>query len=1166
MGTNAHDIWDFVRSVGEKTCIIDRHPVMYAQARCTVVCFDSVESLNAAVETTPVLKNANLYWSCLISTKCAKYEKLGYMLLDCVVGGKFSSGNSLHRAFSDTDKSRLAVIYAKCLAPVACPVSFGDLSWAKIVRKSFSLLLSSQNVLVDDGSSLEIKPSLLVTMEVNNKFAALECSLTSLMEQVGKLAKRLDAFRPMVPQPSPGYKFDGVQVFTSGLDSGHLGAGVAVIMNVFLARHMYKISEVPGQLLSIKLLFKSKLSVLILGLYGASLAVWLSQAGEINSLIAKAVNESSFIILGGDFNEDSSHKCASFRKCLDLGLANSLVRSPAVKLPTWANSRGARKTIDYVFVSSNLVNVIVYHSVLDISEHFEIDHQAVSVSLSLGGLLDMQLNSLHKQVNRDCWKFNFKGAMAANAAMFSDDFIASQQFSDLDAMWDIVYKIMILSADEVFKKKWFKNYDGVFTKNSSKFHKLKLLISKLVKASRLICRNKFIHCWMSGVLLIIIMPLWLDLFFSPALLLILFESGPVRSRVDEIMEGWTRKHRVVPNVSDVWHHQYRPLNYVFNKAFSDVMQPIEFLELFGMVSDLSINKTTGFSAYDSVGWEHLKKYLVKIKMCGKFIRFFSNIHRNQTNRVMTDFGLTDDYSIHNGLDQGEVFSPLLWCIFYDPFLYEVKHQKSVCGYRLNSHFVFRSGHAESQAGFFTFFAAGAFVDNMIWVGSSQAATQHILNVVSEFFRINDISINNDKTVAIFINSRISNPSLFISGSLISIAKKGKSHQYLGIFLSTDGFSKPNLAKAHSDIRFFSNLVLKKAVSDKQFLYLVLAVLHPIKKLDPCGPVPEWFGHSVVFLSGAPLSSLALCGVGPIDICGSDDFVSVCDHLSRVGANNLSVYTDGLMKNLGTTGCRAGAVAFFEDIDLGLGVHVQGLILSTLAELQTIALALECVPVDHSVCLFLDSQAALDACKSEINLAHWEVGSGSGFLAGDLHSDVNWLTSSGVWHLDLHMATGFTSRHTVDIRTYLMKALHYQLPIAVRKCIYDKCYSSVLCLYCGKMEVSNHVFSCMIDDAARRWILESYAVDLCFGFPAVSIFHDSKVAGINIADFVHSICVAFRNDIWLVCAKYRAYIEKNGLISVDGSISISISGLTSRFSNGVVKLLGIGDLVSVNIIA
>ncbi|KAG9295817.1 hypothetical protein G9A89_009046 [Geosiphon pyriformis] len=170
-------------------------------------------------------------------------------------------------------------------------------------------------------------------------------------------------------------KFGGMQVFTSGLESGHLGASVIIVINSSLAKHVCKILEVPGQLLSIKLFFKNKLSVSILGLYtGVSLAVQFSQASNVNSLIAKAVNESFFIIFSGDFNENSSHKCASFKRCLDLGLVNFLVGSLTVKEHIWVNSRGVIKTIDYVFVFPNLVNMIVHCDISEIGEHFDIDH------------------------------------------------------------------------------------------------------------------------------------------------------------------------------------------------------------------------------------------------------------------------------------------------------------------------------------------------------------------------------------------------------------------------------------------------------------------------------------------------------------------------------------------------------------------------------------------------------------------------------------------------------------------------------------------------------------------------------------------------------------------------------------------------------------------------
>ncbi|KAG9297128.1 hypothetical protein G9A89_019409 [Geosiphon pyriformis] len=1059
-------------------------------------------------------------------------------------------------------------------------------------------------------------------------------------------------------------KFNDVHVFSSGLNSGYMGAGVVIVMNRSLARHVYKVSEVPGCLLCIKLLFKNKLLVSILGLYAdASLTTQFSQADEINSLIVKAVNESSFVILGGDFNEDDSHKCTSFKKCHDLDLINSLGGSSFAKAPTWSNSQDVAKTIDYVFVSSNLVNVIIQCDVSVVSDHFDMDHKAVSVSLDLGGLLDN----------------NFKDSILANSTIFSDEFVASVKFSDLDAMWCVVCKVITLSANEVFKKKWFRGFDEVFTKDSSNsvdnvksfvvqnlvdsgtgsdhicsaffgarksYHASKLTESLRAKKANIrsaidkkmesfevnkshTIRSVLKHSFHKVVLNHLVVND--DLILEPDL---------VKSKVDVIIEGWTKKRHVADDISIDWHHQYQPLEYVFDKAFSGVMCLIGFNEFFRMVSELSDNKSAGLSDILNKLWKHCNKSVLNMLLgvltnthpialiktahkilskilsdrislaCSAFDVFHENnfsvlksttiqspifvigsvvedvLKKNQElwlvlqdmwkaynsvgwKHLKNNFGLMDDYHVHNSLDQREVFSPLLWQKFYDPLLCEVKHQES----------------------------------------------------------INDISINNDKTVAILINSRVSNSSLSIS------------------------------VRVHSDVRFFTNLVLKKAVPDKQFLYLVSAVLHPIvgyrtqfsfvpvglklksgflldfpsdtihhsffyslksflqcqsegkilcwqpihslvslvrirvnvsnnfladmvhilfdcklslggslassfqlhsrvlmsvvlgeslfckflsslwhygvvfinqfhdcnggKRLDSYGLVPKWFDLSVVFFETLYSSPLVLAGAGPLDICGSNDFVSICDCLSQVDADSLSVYTDGLLKILDMVGCRAGAAAFFEDINLGLGVSIYGLLLSTLTELQAIVLALECMPVAYSVHLFSDSQMALNTCRSEFDLvcpdfhnqcwikrrhirnvihsknlrikwhkvkghsgisgndctnsianavslsnwylplrvsehflladdnivsgnfrhfvhdvfhavchAHWEVGSGSGFLDGGLCSDVNWLCFSKVWHPNLHIATGFTSRLTADIRTYFIKALHCQLPMAV----------------------------------------------------------------------------------------------------------------------------------------
>ncbi|KAG9286754.1 hypothetical protein G9A89_012304 [Geosiphon pyriformis] len=88
--------------------------------------------------------------------------------------------------------------------------------------------------------------------------------------------------------------------------------------------------------------------------------------------------------------------------------------------------------------------------------------------------------------------------MLANTRMFSDEFITAVKFSELDAIWDILHKIIILLANKIFRKKWFKSFDSVFTKVSSRFHKLKLLVSKIVKASckrNVISFVSLIKCW-----------------------------------------------------------------------------------------------------------------------------------------------------------------------------------------------------------------------------------------------------------------------------------------------------------------------------------------------------------------------------------------------------------------------------------------------------------------------------------------------------------------------------------------------------------------------------------------------------------------------------------------------------------------------------------------------
>ncbi|KAG9291781.1 hypothetical protein G9A89_012066 [Geosiphon pyriformis] len=1191
----------------------------------------SYEARKTAIHSMLVFKGINLIWTGLLSPKCIVCGNFGHVSSGCS-NNKKTFGLDFKKRFlcSNLDKRHLALIYAKKQAPVFRFVSFGDMTWAFVIsgspkNLSFTLFVETN---MDIGPVSSSMPEIAI---LASRVSVLKCSFKNVFDQIANILCKLNRLlavssvsfvvsptpehnsvldmavdTPLFVSPMPSVvttvthdispsgsrvltvkvdgleasflawkittcnvrgmnvpakqediisvkswitnKFSGVRVFTLGLNAGFLGTGIILIMNKNLAKHVSKIFEIPNRLLMVHLLFKNKQSVSVLGLY--------AETGLVNSFIARTCNKSIFVILGGDFNENGNKHSSSFSKCVDLGLVNALINSLYIKASTWSNSRDIEKTIDFVFVLQSLSNALI--------------NDSVQITIGLGGILNPVLRAICK------W---YRNVSHKNFAMFSNKFADFHCLSDLDGMWCVIHKAVCFSANKVFSKTWFKDFDGGYTKCFSHFHRLELLVSKLVKASYSMLSNKFVSLldiWISldsvnasAVKFFFLLGSHFDAIRSALAKIrkyycslkmmelkcaqnsqiklainkrienfrlnksqtirsvlerpfhkvtldylvvnedFILEPGLVKFYIDRIMKRWTRKCMVVGD-------------YVFNDVFSNIMHPIETDEFFGVVLDLSDNKAASLSgisnklwkhcdgsvlnlllvllnfylvckatahkilskilsnrislvcskydvlhddnfsvfkstttqfpifaigsvvedalekncklwlvlqdmrkAYDSVGWKHLRRSLVRIKI------------------VITDFGLTNGYSVCDDLDQRE----------------------AMCGYRLNSHYVTKSGHVNSQNSFTSFFAT---------VGSSQVATQYILNIASEFFRLSDISINNNKTIAIPINCRIAVPFLSISNAPISIVKKGVSYHYLGVFLFSDELFKPSLAKAHSDLGLplnFSNDVLYHSsfydlktfkqiqaenkvavvacfinsvgILGQLFMHrshdLQVSSWHPVHPLCflvcisvnllnnflagvvrvfldfdlslgnlVCNAFHFWNGISLSEILGKSmyfrcLPSLCCYGIAFVeqlqcqngafavavqhfhvagsfnvgsfplvatsvkDILNSHEFRSVRNQLSGLSVSDFSVYMDGSLCGLGSINMKTGAAAFFEDINLGLGVEVFGMVFSTLAELQAIALAFECMSSLSSVHLFSDSQAALDVYKSKLSL-------------------------------------------------------------------------------------------------------------------------------------------------------------------------------------------------------
>ncbi|KAG9306313.1 hypothetical protein G9A89_018196 [Geosiphon pyriformis] len=202
MGTTAHDLWNFIGSIGGKTCFIDRNPVSYSRARCATVCFSLEVELVNAMTMTPVIKSFGLYWFRLSLVSCAVCKKFGHTSLGCrtVKGAGIAGGRKAH--LSVQDQSRLAKIYARRSASISRPLAFGGKTWASVVSTPSAPSLSGGKT--SFGSVVDGKPTPPIAKDLEKRLVSIENGLVSLTKQIDGLAKRLDLLVPVVPQPGHG--------------------------------------------------------------------------------------------------------------------------------------------------------------------------------------------------------------------------------------------------------------------------------------------------------------------------------------------------------------------------------------------------------------------------------------------------------------------------------------------------------------------------------------------------------------------------------------------------------------------------------------------------------------------------------------------------------------------------------------------------------------------------------------------------------------------------------------------------------------------------------------------------------------------------------------------------------------------------------------------------
>ena len=194
-------------------------------------------------------------------------------------------------------------------------------------------------------------------------------------------------------------------------------------------------------------------------------------------------------------------------------------------------------------------------------------------------------------------------------------------------------------------------------------------------------------------------------------------------------------------------------------------------------------------AFDRVDLYTLFSKLRQRKICPMILRFLMKSYKNQFLRVNWNGEHSSMFSVSNGVKQGGVLSPILFNVYLDDLIQDLKSNGVGC--HINGHF------------------AGCFVyaDDITLIAPSSEALHSMLNICDVYAKSHNILFNTRKTKCMYFNKSKDIPydnEIYFMGQKIDFVEKCK---FLGSVLCKDILDRDINSTIHTFYRKYNEIKL-----------------------------------------------------------------------------------------------------------------------------------------------------------------------------------------------------------------------------------------------------------------------------------------------------------------------------------------------------------------------